>query len=59
MTHVTKAIILARGLGTRMRKQAQSAQLSADQQAAANAGTKALINVGRPFLDYIISAIAS
>lgn len=58
MTHVTKAIILARGLGTRMRKQAENAELSAEQQAAANAGTKALINVGRPFLDYIISALA-
>lgn len=58
MTDVTKAIILARGLGTRMRKQAEGAHLSAEQREAANAGTKGLINVGRPFLDYIISALA-
>lgn len=58
MSTVTKAIILARGLGTRMRKQAEGAELSAEQQAAANAGTKGLINVGRPFLDYILSALA-
>nr|WP_223875264.1 nucleotidyltransferase family protein [Nanchangia anserum] len=49
---------MARGLGTRMRKQADGAQLSAEQQAAANAGTKGLIDVGRPFLDYILSALA-
>lgn len=54
-----KAIILARGLGTRMRKQAHDdTHLSAQQKEAAQAGTKGLINVGRPFLDYVISALA-
>jgi glucose-1-phosphate thymidylyltransferase len=53
-----KAVILARGLGTRMRKAAPGAQLSPDQQAAARQGVKALIPIGRPFLDYVLSALA-
>ena len=55
---VTKAVILARGLGTRMRANDESTNLSGEQAAAASAGTKGLINVGRPFLDYVISAFA-
>lgn len=55
----TRAIVLARGLGTRMRAHDPSAVLSPDQQAAADAGMKAMIPLhGRPFLDYILSALA-
>jgi dTDP-glucose pyrophosphorylase len=55
----TRAIVLARGLGTRMRAADPSARLSAEQQRAADAGLKAMIPLnGRPFLDYILSALA-
>lgn len=54
----TKAVILARGLGTRMRRADESAALSGVQSAAADTGVKGLIPVGRPFLDYAISALA-
>lgn len=55
---VTKAVILARGLGTRMRADDGSTHLAGAQAATAAAGTKGLINVGRPFLDYVISSFA-
>ncbi len=54
----TKAVILARGLGTRMRRADASAQLDEKQAQVAASGVKALIDVGRPFLDYVISALA-
>lgn len=60
----TKAVILARGLGTRMRRASaadrHSPEGSADTPARqfAHAGMKGMIDVGRPFLDYVISALA-
>lgn len=57
-TPMTKAIILARGLGTRMRQADDDARLDADQANAADSGVKALIPVGRPFLDYVLSNLA-
>jgi dTDP-glucose pyrophosphorylase len=55
----TRAIVLARGLGTRMRAPDPSAQLTQEQQRVADAGLKAMIPVnGRPFLDYILSSLA-
>ncbi len=55
----TRAIVLARGLGTRMRAADPAASLSAAQQRAADAGLKAMIPLnGRPFLDYILSSLA-
>lgn len=54
----TRAVILARGLGTRMRGADAAAHLDAAQDAAAGTGVKGLIPVGRPFLDYAISALA-
>lgn len=57
MSH-TKAVILARGLGSRMRKDAEGVHLDAEQSAAADAGVKAMISVGRPFLDHVLSALA-
>src|SRR5262245_51474345 len=54
-----RAIVLARGLGTRMRASDPSAMLTTDQQRAADAGLKAMIPLnGRPFLDYILSSLA-
>ncbi|MGQ0766902.1 MAG: sugar phosphate nucleotidyltransferase [Gemmatimonadota bacterium] len=53
-----KAVILARGLGTRMRQADRQVTLDREQEAAADAGAKGLMPVGRPFLDYVISGLA-
>jgi dTDP-glucose pyrophosphorylase len=55
---VRKAVILARGLGTRMQRPDAQARLDGAQAATADAGHKALIPVGRPFLDYGLAALA-
>jgi len=52
------AVVLARGLGTRMRREVAEAGLTADQAAIAARGVKAMIPVGRPFLDYLLSSLA-
>jgi glucose-1-phosphate thymidylyltransferase len=49
--------VLARGLGTRMRASDAGAVLDTEQERAAAAGLKAMIPVGRPFLDYVLSAL--
>ncbi len=52
---------MARGLGTRMRRDDEAAALSPEQAAIADRGVKALIPLGasgRPFLDYVISGLA-
>lgn len=56
MTH--RAVILARGLGTRMRRPDQGTELAPEQAAVAETGVKAMIPIGRPFLDYVLSALA-
>lgn len=54
----TTAVILARGLGTRMRA-AGDAALTPAQQAVAAAGEKGLMPLGgRPLLDHVLSALA-
>jgi len=54
-----RAVVLARGLGTRMRAHDPTVALTPEQQRAADAGLKAMIPVnGRPFLDYLLSALA-
>jgi len=53
-----KAVILARGLGTRMRRADETAGLDSQQASVAATGLKAMIPVGRPFLDYVLSALA-
>jgi glucose-1-phosphate thymidylyltransferase len=58
MEKATKAVIMARGLGTRMRKPDESAALNNEQSAAAGTGIKAMIPIGRPFLDYVLSGLA-
>lgn len=55
-----KALLLARGLGRRMQEDGGVA-LTAAQQSAAAGGAKGMVPVGtgeRPFLDYILSALA-
>lgn len=56
--NVQKAVILARGLGKRIRLSDSSAALSGEQLHAADAGVKAMIPIGRPFLDFVLSALA-
>lgn len=53
-----RAVILARGLGTRMRKADADAALDDRQQAMAATGVKAMIPIDRPFLDYVLSGLA-
>lgn len=55
-----KVVILARGMGSRMRRNDAGASTGLDerQSAAADAGVKAMIPIGRPFLDYVLSALA-
>ena len=53
----SRAVILARGLGTRMRRN-DATRLTPEQVRAADAGAKAMLPVGRPFLDYVLSALA-
>jgi glucose-1-phosphate thymidylyltransferase len=54
----TKAVILARGLGTRMRAADGGAVLDAAQARVADTGVKGMIPVGRPFLDHVIGTLA-
>lgn len=60
----TQAVILARGLGTRMRADGgfasgtEGSPLAAAQQAAAASGIKGMMPFARPFLDYSLSALA-
>ncbi|MGE3375779.1 MAG: sugar phosphate nucleotidyltransferase [Vicinamibacteria bacterium] len=53
-----KAVILARGLGTRMRRAEPGTTLEGAQASAAEAGIKALMPFERPFLDYALSGLA-
>lgn len=54
------AVVLARGIGTRMRRSGDEADLDPAQRAAANDGQKAMMPIagGRPFLDYILASLA-
>lgn len=58
MSAARKAVVLARGLGRRMRQEDPTAALDRAQASVAGTGVKALIPVGRPFLDYVLSGIA-
>lgn len=57
-TPTRKIVILARGLGTRMRADNPSAEMTTEQRTAAEAGMKAMMPIDRPFLDYCLSAYA-
>lgn len=55
---VDKAVVMARGLGSRMRR-AGEAELTPEQAAAAAAGAKAMMPLGsRPFLDHVLTRLA-
>jgi len=62
-----KAVLLARGLGSRMQQAAETAALTDGQAKAAAAGSKGMMPIPstspgasgeRPFLDYVLSALA-
>ena len=55
---IRSAVIMAAGLGSRMRRADDTAALEASQAAAAESGIKGMIPIKRPFLDYVISALA-
>ena len=57
-TATTGAVILARGLGTRMRRAAEGVEIDRRQATVADTGVKALIPIGRPFMDYVLSGLA-
>jgi glucose-1-phosphate thymidylyltransferase len=54
----TKAVVLAAGMGTRMRAADEAAALTPEQAAAADVGLKSMIPIDRPFLDYVFNALA-
>jgi dTDP-glucose pyrophosphorylase len=54
---IDKAVILARGAGSRMRA-AADIRLDPAQSAVADTGVKAMIPFGRPFLDFVLSGLA-
>lgn len=56
--NTTRAVVLAAGRGTRMQRPDGPA-LSAEQQRMADRGMKAMVSVGRPFLDYVLSSLAN
>jgi glucose-1-phosphate thymidylyltransferase len=54
----TRAVVLARGLGRRMREAGDDEGLSQQQKRAADAGLKGMMPInGRPFLDYVLGAL--
>ena len=53
-----KAVVLARGKGTRMQRADARAAMDPAQARVADAGLKAMIPFRRPFLDYVLSALA-
>jgi glucose-1-phosphate thymidylyltransferase len=53
-----KAVVLARGMGTRMSRPDRAAPLDRHQAAVAASGVKAMMPIGRPFLDYLLSMLA-
>ncbi len=55
---IRSAVIMAGGLGTRMRRTDETAPLEASQVAAVESGMKGMIPIKRPFLEYVISALA-
>ena len=57
-TTTDKAVILSAGLGTRMQKTDPDSGLTGKQSEVAQTGVKGMIPIGRPFLDYVLHAVA-
>ncbi|MFN9087872.1 MAG: sugar phosphate nucleotidyltransferase [Gemmatimonadaceae bacterium] len=55
---IRTAVIMAAGLGTRMRQADDGAALNASQSVDADAGVQGLIPIRRPVLEYVLSALA-
>ena len=53
-----KTVVLARGRGSRMQREATGAALNARQAQAADVGHKAMMPFRAPFLDYVLSGLA-
>jgi glucose-1-phosphate thymidylyltransferase len=53
-----KAVVLARGKGTRMRQASPDGTSDPAQSRVAESGVKGMIPFRRPFLDYVLSALA-
>jgi dTDP-glucose pyrophosphorylase len=58
VTQIRKAVVLAAGLGTRMRAAEGQADLAPGQAQMADAGLKAMVPFERPFLDYLLHNLA-
>ncbi|MGH7524021.1 MAG: sugar phosphate nucleotidyltransferase [Gemmatimonadales bacterium] len=60
MNECTRAVVLAAGAGTRMRRDVGGPGLNEEQRSAAAGGLKGMIPDarGRPFLDHVLSALA-
>ncbi|MDQ8159743.1 MAG: sugar phosphate nucleotidyltransferase [Gemmatimonadota bacterium] len=55
---IRTAAIMAGGQGTRMRRNDEAVPLDPSQVAAAESGLKGMMPIRRPFLDYVLSALA-
>lgn len=55
---MNKAVIMAAGLGKRMQQKTTEESVDAQQAQVADTGIKGLIPIDRPFLDYVMSALA-
>src|SRR2546423_1529990 len=53
-----QAVVLAAGRGTRMRRPQHIEKLTTRQAEVASNGLKAMMPVGRPFIDYVLSGLA-
>jgi dTDP-glucose pyrophosphorylase len=53
-----KAVVLARGKGTRMQRVSSDAAATPEQARIADTGVKGMIPFRRPFLDYVLSGLA-
>jgi glucose-1-phosphate thymidylyltransferase len=54
-----KAVVLARGKGTRMRRTGAASSATAEQSRVADTGIKGMIPFGRPFLDFVLDSLAN
>jgi glucose-1-phosphate thymidylyltransferase len=53
-----KVVLLAAGRGSRMRREQPATELTIQQREVARLGLKAMMPVGRPLIDYVLSGLA-